>query len=57
MEHPQKEGMTMPVTTPITTPVIPGTSPETTPWREVYTDPSRICPQQTRELGSPDIEP
>jgi hypothetical protein len=43
-----------PTTTPTTTPTV---SPSESPWRETYTDPWRICPQQTRELGSPDIEP
>lgn len=41
-------------TTPVTTPTV---SPSTTPWRETYTSPEEICPQQHRELASPDVEP
>lgn len=46
--------MPSPVQTPVTTPVI---SPSEQPWREEFTSPDEICPQQTRELGSPDIQP
>jgi hypothetical protein len=48
----------MPVSTstPVTTPTItPATTP--TPWRERFTSPDELCPQQHRELGSPDISP
>ncbi len=46
----------MPVTTPVTTPTIaPTTSP--TPYWEEHTMPERICPQQTREVASPDVMP
>lgn len=43
-----------PVETPVVTPT-PETHP--VPWDEVYTDPNRICEQQTRELASPDVAP
>jgi hypothetical protein len=45
----------MPVTTTPDTPV--RTSPSPSPWREVYTSPDRICPQQRRESASPDVAP
>lgn len=41
-------------TTPAVTPVI---TPAETPWQEEYTSPDEICPQQHRELASPDVEP
>lgn len=44
--------MPSPTQTPTTTPVI---NPNESPWHEEYTDPGRICPQQHRELASPDI--
>jgi len=48
--------MPAPTQAPTTTPVItPG--PEQAPWHEEYTDPERICPQQTEELASPDVAP
>jgi hypothetical protein len=31
--------------------------PREVPWQEEYTDPWEICPQQKRELASPDVEP
>lgn len=46
--------MPAPATTPVITPTI---SPEQTPWQETYTDPERICPAQTKEGASPDVEP
>ena len=46
----------MPVETPVTTPVITP-SPTQVPFWEVYTDPERICPAQTKEGASPDVEP
>ena len=46
--------MPAPTTTPTTTPTI---SPSESPWPERFTDPARICPQQRREGGSPDVEP
>jgi hypothetical protein len=46
----------MPTTT--TTPTIaPATSPDAAPWRETHVSPDEICPQQQRELASPDVEP
>lgn len=48
--------MPSPTQAPTTTPTITP-SPDADPWQETYTDPERICPQQTRELGSPDIAP
>jgi len=47
--------MPNPVITPVKT--TPGVEPSEAPWHERYTDPSRICPQQVREGGSPDLEP
>lgn len=47
--------MPTPVINPTQTPTVPYTSPET--WTETYTDPAKICPQQRREGGSPDISP
>lgn len=46
----------MPTTTktPVKTPT---ESPAAVPWRETYTSPDEICPQQHRELASPDVEP
>lgn len=42
----------------ITTPSTPTrTRPDVMPWREQYTDPERICPQQRRESASPDVGP
>jgi len=46
--------MPTPVQTPVTTPVI---SPSESPWTEQWTSPDEICPQQVRELGSPDCAP
>lgn len=46
--------MPAPTTTPVITPTV---SPTVQPWRETYTDPARICPQQRREGASPDVEP
>lgn len=46
--------MPAPTTTPVITPTI---SPSESPWEEEYTNPSRICPQQRREGGSPDVAP
>jgi hypothetical protein len=46
--------MPNPTTTPTTTPT---TAPSTTPFPERHTDPWEICPQQQRELGSPDVQP
>lgn len=47
----------MPIQAPTTTPTVvtPGTSPQ--PFQETYTSPEETCPQQHRELASPDIEP
>ncbi len=47
--------MPAPTTTPVRTPVEP--KPEERPWQEQFTDPWEICPQQVREVGSPDIAP
>lgn len=44
-------------TTPTITPVQPKTNPNEQPWTEIYTQPIEICPQQVRELASPDVEP
>lgn len=41
-----------PVTVPVITP-----RPDPSAFPERFTDPLRICPQQKRELSSPDIEP
>ncbi len=46
--------MPAPVTAPTTTPV---TTPSESPLWETYTDPEKICPQQTEELASPDVAP
>ena len=49
----------MPVTTvpnPVQTPTsVPVPTPEN--WPQRFTDPIHICPQQKRELTSPDLEP
>ena len=45
---------TTPVTTPTQTPL---DNPSDNPWQEEYTDPTEICPQQHRELASPDVMP
>lgn len=46
----------MPTTTPVITPTIaPTTTPH--PWQEESTDPWETCPEQKRELGSPDVSP
>lgn len=48
----------MPVTAPTTTPVrTPTISPETDPYRAPERYPDEICPQQKRELVSPDVSP
>lgn len=48
----------MPTQAPVTTPTrTPSPNPDQAPWPERYTDPERICPQQTEELGSPDVAP
>lgn len=41
-----------PVETPVVTP-----TPASTPWPERYTNPIHICPQQRREMTSPDVAP
>ncbi len=47
-----------PATTPVETPVrTPSVEPSPSIWPERYTDPIHICPQQKRELTSPDVEP
>jgi len=46
--------MPTPVQTPVTTPVI---SPSESPWTEQWTSPDEICPQQVRELISPEVSP
>lgn len=46
------------VTTPTrTTPFSPVRQPNPAPWPERYTSPDEICPQQRREIISPDIAP
>ena len=45
-----------PTRTPVT-PFTPERDPDHTPWPERYTDPDRICPQQRREMPSPDVAP
>lgn len=45
------------VTTPVISPTSPSTNPDSQPWTETYTEPNEICPQQVRELASPDVEP
>lgn len=46
------------VTTPErTTPVIPTRSPDEGPWPQRFTSPDEICPQQRREIASPDVAP
>jgi hypothetical protein len=42
--------------TPVEAPVITP-APDVTPWPERFTDPARICPQQKREMTSPDVAP
>jgi len=44
----------MPVQSPTQTPTI---APSESPWRETYTSPDEICPQQVREISNPDIAP
>jgi hypothetical protein len=47
-----------PATAPIETPVrTPSIDPNPAPWPERFTDPIHICPQQKRELTSPDVAP
>ena len=46
--------MPSPIQAPTTTPTI---NPDADPWRETYTDPWEVCPQQTREVSSPDVAP
>jgi len=47
-----------PATAPTRNPVeVPRIDPEVAPWPQRYTDPIHICPQQKREMTSPDIEP
>ena len=43
-----------PTTTPVETPTV---APNVTPWPERFTDPIHVCPQQRRELASPDVLP
>lgn len=49
----------MPVTDPTIAPTKtnPVTEPVEAPWQEEFTDPAEICPQQVREVSSPDIAP
>ncbi len=49
--------MPAPTTTPTTTMPTIAPNPGAVPWHEQFTDPARICPQQTREGGSPDVAP
>jgi hypothetical protein len=45
-----------PTTTPTQTPVeVPHVEPAA--WPQRFTDPIHICPQQKRELTSPDVAP
>lgn len=43
-----------PVITPTQTPTV---APDAVPWPQRFTDPIQICPQQKRELTSPDVAP
>lgn len=50
--------MSDPTTTPTQTPVeAPRIDPGPLAWPERFTDPIHICPQQKRELTSPDVAP
>jgi hypothetical protein len=48
--------LTSPITLPTTAPP-PVTSPTEAPWPQRFTVPIHICPQQRRELTSPDVAP
>ncbi|GEM_PF-3190211 len=51
-----RNAVSNPATAPAETPVrTPSIAPA--PWPERYTDPIHICPQQKRELASPDVAP
>lgn len=43
-----------PTEAPVRTPSI---EPAPAPWPERFTDPIHICPQQKREMTSPDVAP